>query len=373
MNSYIQTIKLLLIWTLVLMAGCSREDVADTLREESVYEDEVYLNISLNIDNGESGSRANRPEEDEVFVDATAQENAINSLQLFWKENEEWRMLELDAADIASMREGKSIKIPFDKDDYPELEQEGIEMWLGANLSREQAQAFMSADGIYTLQGTTDWAGELAPMYSDFTGRGDIAMFCKESCTTKPVTTSQDDEYSISFRLKRLVAKVLVACKADAQGYANTPDEPNTQEGLQGWIKRSEVLYTLNGVNRSTYIMQRVQSGTSYDANVTDPNPNLAIYADLYDADNETQYLNSINRDFYYHDVPYLMLNAGLYREAVLAVDNANYTDGIYCPENTFNAVGGSPAEDILKSNPSAWGATDAERRGWIVRLYIEP
>lgn len=356
MNSYIQTIKLLLIWTLVLMAGCSREDVADTLREESVYEDEVYLNISLNIDNGESGSRANRPEEDEVFVDATAQENAINSLQLFWKENGEWRMLEIDAQELANITNGGGIKIALDKDDYPELEQEGIEMWLGANLSREQANAFMTddgdTDGIYTLQSTTDWAGELAPMYSDFTGRGDIAMFCKESCTTKPVTTSQDDEYSISFRLKRLVAKVLVACKANPEGYANIP----TTNGLEGWIKRSDVLYTLNGVNRSTYIMQRVQSGTSYDANVTDPNPNLAIYANLYDADNETQYLNSINRDFYYHDVPYLMLNAGLYREAVLAVDNANYTDGIYCPENTFNAVGGSPAEDILKSNPSAWG-----------------
>lgn len=356
MNSYIQTIKLLLIWTLVLMAGCSREDVADTLREESVYEDEVYLNISLNIDNGESGSRANRPEEDEVFVDATAQENAINSLQLFWKENGVWRMLEIDAQELANITNGGGIKIALDKDDYPELEQEGIVMWLGANLSREQANAFMTADGIYTLQGTNDWADELAPMYSDFSGRGDIAMFCIESGTTKLATTSQDDEYSISFRLKRLVAKVLVACKADAKGYANTPDEPNTQEGLQGWIKRSEVLYTLNGVNRSTYIMQQVQSGTYYDANVTDPNPNLEEYANLYDEDNETQYLNSINRDFYYHDVPYLMLNAGLYRKAALAVDNANYTDGIYCPENTFNAVGGSPAEDILKSNPSAWG-----------------
>ena len=350
-----QIAKFLLIWTLVLLAGCSRGDV-EPLREESVYHDEVYLNISLDIDNGAGQSRANRPEDEETLVNGTGNENAINSLQLFWKENGEWRMLEIDAQELANITNGGGIKIALDKDDYPELEHEGIEMWLGANLSREQAQAFMSADGIYTLQGTTDWAGELAPMYSDFTGRGDIAMFCIKSGTTKLATTSQDDEYSISFRLKRLVAKVLVACKADAQGYANTPDEPNTQEGLQGWIKRSEVLYTLNGVNRSTYIMQRVQSGTSYDANVTDPNPNLAIYADLYDADNETQYLNSINRDFYYHDVPYLMLNAGLYREAVLAVDNANYTDGIYCPENTFNAVGGSPAEDILKSNPSAWG-----------------
>ena len=347
MRSYIHAIKLLSIWTLVLLAGCSREEV-EPLGEEGVC-DEVYLNIRLDIDNGGTESRANRPDNEEDLVDGTGNENAINSIQLFWKENGVWRMLNLGAADLASMQEGKSIKIPFDKDDYPALEQEGIEMWLGANLSTEQANAFMTADGIYTLRRQTDWADELAPMYSDFTGRGDIAMFCTESGETKLVT---DDEYSISFRLKRLVAKVMVACKANPEGYANIP----TTNGLEGWIKRSDVLYTLNGVNRSTYIMQQVQSGTYYDANVTDPNPNLEEYANLYDEDNETQYLNSINRDFYYRDLTNLMLNAGLYREAALAVDNANYTDGIYCPENTFNAVDGSPAEDILKSNPSAWG-----------------
>ena len=231
MFSFMQIAKFLLIWTLVLLAGCSRGDV-EPLREESVYHDEVYLNISLDIDNGAGQSRANRPEDEETLVNGTGNENAINSLQLFWKENGEWRMLEIDAQELANITNGGGIKIALDKDDYPELEHEGIEMWLGANLSREQANAFMTADGdtdgIYTLQSTTDWAGELAPMYSDFSGRGDIAMFCKESGTTKLATTSQDDEYSISFRLKRLVAKVLVACKADAQGYANTPDEPNT-------------------------------------------------------------------------------------------------------------------------------------------------
>ena len=344
-----QIAKFLLIWTLVLLAGCSRGDV-DPLREESVYHDEVYLNISLDIDNGAGQSRANRPEDEETLVNGTGNENAINSLQLFWKENGEWRMLNLGAADLASMQDGKSIKIALDKDDYPALEQEGIEMWLGANLSTAQAEAFMTDDGVYRLTATT-WAGELAPMDSDFTDRSDIAMFCVESCTTTK-SDSLDDEYSISFRLKRLVAKVLVACKADEDGYANTPN-PNTTNGLDGWIKQSEVQYTLNGVNQSTYIMQQVQDGTDYDANVTDPNPNLTTYADLYNKDDERQYLASVNSDFYYRDVTNLMLNAGLYRNAVLAQDNANYTDGVYCPENTFRAV-----QEVgnLESNPSAWG-----------------
>ena len=335
MRSYIHAIKLLSIWTLVLLAGCAREEV-EPLGEEGVC-DEVYLNIRLDIDNGAGQSRANRPIEDgEITVDGTVNENVINSLQLFWKENGVWRMLNLGAADLASIRNGKSIKIAFDKDDYPALEQEGIKMWLGANLSTAQAEAFMTDDGVYRLTATT-WAGELAPMDSDFTDRSDIAMFCVESCTTTK-SDSLDDEYSISFRLKRLVAKVLVACKADEDGYANTPN-PNTTNGLDGWIKQSEVQYTLNGVNQSTYIMQQVQDGTDYDANVTDPNPNLTTYADLYNKDDERQYLASVNSDFYYRDVTNLMLNAGLYRNAVLAQDNAHYTDGVYCPEHTFNAV----------------------------------
>lgn len=366
MRSYIHAIKLLSIWTLVLLAGCAREEV-EPLGEDDVY-DEVYLNIRLDIDNGGTESRANRPD-GEITVDGTGNENAINSLQLFWKENGVWRMLNLGAADLASIRNGKSIKIAFDKDDYPALEQEGIKMWLGANLSTAQAEAFMTDDGVYRLTATT-WAGELAPMDSDFTDRSDIAMFCVESCTTTK-SDSLDDEYSISFRLKRLVAKVLVACKADEDGYANTPN-PNTTNGLDGWIKQSEVQYTLNGVNQSTYIMQQVQDGTDYDANVTDPNPNLTTYADLYNKDDERQYLASVNSDFYYRDVTNLMLNAGLYRNAVLAQDNANYTDGVYCPENTFNAVQDAGK---LNDNPSAWGmitSVSIKAKFTPQKLYVE-
>lgn len=373
MRSYIHAIKLLSIWTLVLLAGCAREEV-ELLGEEDVC-DEVYLNIRLDIDNGAGQSRANRPIEDgEITVEGTVNENAINSLQLFWKENGGWRMLNLGAADLASIRNGRSIKIAFDKDDYPALEQEGIEMWLGANLSTAQAQAFMTddgdTDGIYTLQRTTDWAGELAPMDSDFTGRSDIVMFCAESDTTTK-SDSQDDEYSISFRLKRLVAKVLVACKADEDGYANTPN-PNTTNGLQGWIKQSEVQYTLNGVNKSTYIMQQVQDGTDYDANVTDPNPYLTTYANLYKEDDDGDYLARISNDFYYNNVTNLMLNAGLYRDAVLAQDNVNYTDGVYCPENTFNAV---QEAGNLNDNPSAWGmvtSVSIKAKFTPQKLYVE-
>lgn len=342
---YIQTMRILLVCALVQLAGCSRRE-PDSLPEESMY-GEVYLNINLNIDSGESYSRAGRPDNEEDLVDGVGLENAINTLHLFWKENDAWRVVELNTSDFIFTGNKGNVKIAFDKNDYPTLE--GIEMWLGANLSSEQADAFMGFTGIYTLETTSDWANELAPMYSDFSGRDDIAMFCVESSVTTLVSSAPDEEYSISFDLKRLVAKVMVACKEGTSGYAKISDTAND---FQGWIKRNEVLYTLNGVNRSTYVRQ-VVVGNDYDANVIDPNPNLKNYTDLYN--DEKEYLSLVNSHFYYYDVTDLMLKNGLYKEAQPVDDNGSYTDGIYCPENTFSPNINDDAT-TLESNPSAWG-----------------
>lgn len=343
---YIQTMRILLMCVLVQLAGCSRREL-DSLPEESMY-GEVYLNINLNIDSGDSYSRAGRPDDEEDLVDGVGRENAINTLHMFWKENNAWRVVELNKSDFIFTGNKGNVKIAFDKNDYPTLG--GIEMWLGANLSTRQADAFMGT-GIYNLETTSDWVNELAPMYSDFSGRDDIAMFCVKSSETTLVSPAPDEEYSVSFDLKRLVAKVMVACKEDNQGYVPVVSKNGTD--FQGWIKRKEVLYTLNGVNRSTYVGQ-VVDGENYDANVIDPNPDLKYYTDLYNKDKK-EYLSIVNNHFYYYDVTDLMLKNGLYKEAKLIDDNGNYTDGIYCPENSFLP---STADDdaTLKSNPLAWG-----------------
>lgn len=343
---YIQTMRILLMCVLVQLAGCSRREL-DSLPEESMY-GEVYLNINLNIDSGDSYSRAGRPDDEEDLVDGVGRENAINTLHMFWKENNAWRVVELNKSDFIFTGNKGNVKIAFDKNDYPTLG--GIEMWLGTNLSTRQADAFMGT-GIYNLETTSDWVNELAPMYSDFSGRDDIAMFCVKSSETTLVSPAPDEEYSVSFDLKRLVAKVMVACKEDNQEYVPVVSKNGTD--FQGWIKRSEVLYTLNGVNRSTYVGQ-VVDGDNYDANVIDPNPDLKYYTDLYNKDKK-EYLSIVNNHFYYYDVTDLMLKNGLYKEAKPIDDNGNYTDGIYCPENSFLP---STADDdaTLKSNPSAWG-----------------
>ncbi len=345
---YIQAIGLLLICALVQLAGCSGREL-DSMPDESLY-GEVYLNISLSIDSDDNRSRAGRPDEDENLVDGVGRENAVNTLHLFWKENGQWKVLSLNKSDFITGNNGK-IKIAFSKKEYPTLE--GIEMWLGANLSSEQVDAFMGI-GIYKLKRVPDWANELAPMYSDFLGRGDIAMFCAESSATTLVSSAPDEEYSISFRLKRLVAKVMVACKENDQGYV--PVVSKNEIDFKGWINSSEVLYTLNGINRSTCIMQNVDQGKpDYDANVLDPNPALKDYTDLYNTTDEEGYLNKINSDFYYYEVTDLMLKNELYKVAKTVDSESNYTDGIYCPENTF-ILGDDDDVGKLESNPSAWG-----------------
>lgn len=349
-RTYIQLVMILLTCALGLLAGCSVRDL-DSRMEKDMY-GEIYLNVSLNIDNSDSYSRTGQPDNEEVTVDGVEQENVINSLHLFWRKEELWQMIELDVSDLTFAENKGNIKIAFDKNDYPTLD--NIEMWLGANLSREQADAFMGFSGIYNLETTSDWANELAPMYSDFSGRDDIAMFCVKSSETTLVQSAPDEEYSISFDLKRLVAKVMVACKEDNQGYV--PVVPKNETDFQGWIKRSEVLYSLNGVNRSTYISQMVnQSTTDYDANVMDPNQRLDEYTKLYDENDESAYLSSINNDFYYYDVIKLMSKNELYKESVAFDEEKNYTDGIYCPENTFNS-GGNDIAGVLKSNQAPWG-----------------
>lgn len=343
---YIQAIGLLLICALVHLAGCSGREL-DSMPDESLY-GEVYLNISLSIDSDDSRSRAGRPDEDENLVDGVGLENAINTLHLFWKESGQWKTKDISDQEMQESGDKKIIKIKLDED-TPDLS--GIAMCLGANLSEQQVTAFMSGNGGYVFSGLDDWSGELAPMCFGSDDRNDIAMFCTEQ--KFPISNGWGD-YTISFRMKRLVAKVLVTCKESGEGFVNLKSNPENK--FYGWIKSSEVFYTLNGVNKSTFIMQKVKPGTDYDSNVEDMNTSLEDYTSLY-ATNENEYLDKVNSGFYYSDVKALMQKDGIYRQVEVYDGGKDYNAGMYCPENTFFADNISVGdEDILKSNTSAWG-----------------
>ena len=344
---YIQAIGVMLAVLLVCLAGCSIRD-QEILEEESMYND-IYLNISLEMDYNDSYTRANRPEEDESFVNGTVNENAINTIQLLWKVSEDWKVVEVNEIDL---QENKTIKVVLSDDEFYSLD--GMEMWLGANLNSEQIEAFKTSSA-YSLRNTISWADELAPMYSDFVGRNDIAMFCVKSAVPTPVSSSER-EYSISFKLKRLVAKVLVTCKEDENNKGYVPLVSNDERPFEGWIKLSDVYYSLNGVNKSTYIKQFVREGTDYDNNVMDTNPYLYDYTSLYNEKDQTQYLNIVNRDFYNYGITELLLKGSMYKPTKPFDRNESYTEGFYCPENTFFYDNNKDDAAKLESCSSSWG-----------------
>lgn len=345
---YIQTMRILLVCALVQLAGCSRREL-DSLPEESMY-GEVYLNINLNIDNGESYSRANRPDSDESLEPGTANENVINTLCLLWKNADDWTKIDIDVEKYGS----KSIKIKLDED----ISQfETFDVWLGANLDEEQIQTFMNDNSAYEFktQDNEDWRNKLAPFDSDnFSERNDIAMFCKKSVKPQVVFSNLGKEYRMDFQLKRLVAKVLVACKEGEKGFASLAE--NTESNFNGWIKLSDVYYAMNGVNRNTYIMQRVKENSiDYDYNVEDANVSLKEYTQLYNDQDDSGYLEKVKQDFYFYNISELLYKNNIYNQVEVHNAGGEYTKGIYCPENTF-FFNYWDEERKLREFHSAWG-----------------
>lgn len=208
-------------------------------------------------------------------------------------------------------------------------------VYVGANLTMEQTQAFIRQEteqSAYTFSTNAfDLVTDFSPystVDTDLTGRRHIAMFCTEGIKPEVTETSEDEEatpieYTGQFTLKRLVAKILVTCKTDENGYV--PVSNKNAENFEGWIRQSDVKYLVNGLNRKTYIMQQIDpKATKPYANVVDPNNRLSESV-------------SNNGDFYFqpiegaYDSPYL-------RSALPFVETSlsSYTEGIYCPENTF-------------------------------------
>lgn len=210
-------------------------------------------------------------------------------------------------------------------------------VYVGANLTMEQTQAFIRQEteqSAYTFSTNAfDLVTDFSPystVDTDLTGRRHIAMFCTEGIKPKVTETSEDEEatpieYTGQFTLKRLVAKILVTCKTDENGYV--PVSNKNAENFEGWIRQSDVKYLVNGLNRKTFIMQQINGEVS----------EAQAYANVVDPNNELSVTNANNDDFYFqpiegeYDSPYLRATLP-FAEAELS----SYTEGIYCPENTF-------------------------------------
>ena len=309
------------IFGLLGWAGCSEDAMLPD--EQTNVPSKTLLTLNFAIEGENAASRSG---DDEPEHPAADWEDDIVTLQVFIKHADDTWEEPIYLWDIT----GSPYTIKLNDLDLTETT-----VYVGANLTMEQTQAFIRQEteqSAYTFSTNTfDLVTDFSPystVDTDLTGRRHIAMFCTEGIKPKVTETSEDEEatpieYTGQFTLKRLVAKILVTCKTDENGYV--PVLNKNAENFEGWIRQSDVKYIVNGLNRKTYIMQQINNeATTEYANVVDPNNILSESV-------------SNNGDFYFqpiegaYDSPYL-------RSALPFVKTSlsSYTEGIYCPENTF-------------------------------------
>lgn len=362
------------VWT-ALAASCAKEPAA---APEAPGPDAsgFYIDLTLRM---ADGVRTRSADPDGPGFPAHEDENAIRSLHLFF----DWpggnrTVLSVDADLIA----GSTVRVPLD---YPLTE--GVKIYLGANLDKAQIDAFRKGNEAVKLtynepstdEGSStdyDFSGfpqSLSPHAIGFSEPADeayakpIAMFCTKEATPKEFTPEQGKRaWRASFDLKRLVAKVLVTCKTDPADLDHAVLNTEKNPSFQGWMHMENIWYMVNSRNRKTYAMQKLLPGaTDLDANVEDPNQSLAPYvraATTPAPDDGQNYSTLINQDFFFVRRTEYQTYESLFR-AVLPFDEGRltdnapepYTEGIYCPENTFSAPSDAGIEEKLKASDRVW------------------
>lgn len=213
-------------------------------------------------------------------------------------------------------------------------------VYVGANMKAEHIDAFINNKA---LAAEGDGQAVNMIMTPDLTHSGlgtDITMFAlsydKNNATSVDIIPEIKDYFLIA-ELERLSAKVLLTCKEGEPGWVAT--------GATGWVETSEIRYTLNVTNRSTYINRRT---SEYDMNI-DPNWNISRYITL-DAYAEGGYSaaagNSSQFESWSTGELIRRLFDDRYSSSPLPYDENriktgnvipenHYVEGLYCLENT--------------------------------------
>ena len=323
-----------LIWLGAAAAACS-DDGGGLPGGEAASGGETRLHIDLSLTGDRSrASRAANPDTPEVA--GHGWENTIRTLSVFVRNTTTgaWVGEVLRLEDVEANREYTvTLEEPLSTD---------MEVYAAANLTKAQEEALKSQiineNDCYTFS-RNDWrlVTDFAPYSTREAEMGStIAMCCVKAA--KPKGGGRD--FAVKFDLKRMVAKVLVTAAAeesnvqggeDKVAYVPINEEKADANFVGGWVRRDSMRYTLNGLNRKAYIMQRLDENTDTDAN-TD--------AKVVDPNND---LNASARDDFYSFVLSQANEAAGY-ERVLPFNEKrlddggknHYWEGIYCPENTF-------------------------------------
>lgn len=327
------------VFGLLVLAGCREDAVLPDGQGDA--QGKTLLVLDFTIEGRGTASRA--VDDDSPEHPAADWEDNIAFFHVFIKHADgTWE----DPIIFSAVNDALRYEIELDQADLT-----GETIYLGANLTTSQAVAFMEQQQAkdrneamppYAFtENSFSLVTDFSP-YSTFDERNDrnhIAMFCTAGAT--PVLTdAASNAYAVSFSLKRMVAKVLVTCEIDENAAGGTdgqryvPITSGANSDFKGWIRQTEVKYLVNGLNRQTYIMQQID-GTATDAyaNVIDPNNELSQSASA-GGFFFRQIEGGQDNGFFRTSLPF---DAG--RLSVTNTDytgNRPYTEGIYCPENTF-------------------------------------
>lgn len=328
---------------------------------------EYYLNLTLRMAD-EVQTRAN--DTDTPLMPDTDSEKRIRSLHVFFSNGnaEDYEVISLNVNLI--INSPIEVRIPLKSP-----LSDGTLIYLGANLNARQIAAFRQGNDVYSLvYDNEDYENDLSPYSIGYDGdnQSDIPMFC-----TEVVQAHDDDEdnvYTVSFTLKRIVAKVLLTSQEtndDVEGgengvaYASLLQDKDPM--FQGWIRLDNIWYIVNSRNRQTYIMQKlVEGSTDTDANVEDPNMDLQDFINEVFKTDETvgsKYETMVKKNFSYigrsqYRKKTHFRKALVYDESRMDGNGTNpYTEGVYTPENTFSFNNLTTSdEENLKNFGSAWG-----------------
>lgn len=199
-------------------------------------------------------------------------------------------------------------------------------IYIGANMNADHINAFLNNGG--SLNYTGDGQAIEMVMTPDPTHSGlgtDITMFGQMSdhdTGSRILNVSrQTRSYNVSGELERLTAKVLLTCAEGEPGFVAT--------GGKGWVETSKIRYTLNVINRQTYIKKHWSE--EYQISM-DPNWNLGD-AGHFDSWGEDEILERLFDDRF--STSPLRYDESRLKTNSASVPEGHYVEGLYCLENT--------------------------------------
>lgn len=329
------------------MIGCVADNFSAEVEEDETVPGDLVVSINVNLEgNGSSRSRA---KDDEVRIPGTDVENKLLHGHLFLQNLDdddnpvEGQVMYYVKVDLNEGENTFTLKnIDFGKK----------RIYIAANLSDEQARHFATtANEEYGISKQNGYS-----LTEEFARETDIAMFCTEG-QQLDFTENKLYELTDPFYLKRLVAKVHVTAtttKTDDIEYCTLA---GPMAGI-GWIRLENVKYLINGLNTKSYLMQKYINTTPEDPNFSIEN-NIRVSDDNIDPINyQDFYFNSINSVSEYESN---FAQAEKYDASRIPVSNNNsvenaYTEGLYCPENTFTLPSDQSKLDAFgKYKSDAW------------------